>query len=159
MLPVTLYFFYQTSLYSMLLNILVVPLLPVLMQAGLVGAVLGLCSQRAGMFFAAPAGYLLSFLEQLAQGILHLPEAVWVGGRPSLLALFVYYAALALFCALAVQRQKKLRHQIFKKAARPAYHAAPSPIAHLRAAELPPVAVLDLPGGDGEIRRQALFAL
>ena len=59
----------------------------------------------------------------------------------------------------AVQRQKKLRHQIFKKAARPAYHAAPPPIAHLRAAELPPVAVLDLPGGDGEIRRQALFAL
>ena len=59
MLPVTLYFFYQTSLYSMLLNILVVPLLPVLMQAGLAGAVLGLCSQSAGMFFAAPACYLL----------------------------------------------------------------------------------------------------
>ncbi|MFR3321728.1 MAG: hypothetical protein ACLTSZ_12095 [Lachnospiraceae bacterium] len=63
------------------------------------------------MFFAALAGYLLSFLEQLAQGMLHLPEAVWVGGRPSLLALFVYYAALALFCALAVQRQKKVRRR------------------------------------------------
>ena len=111
MLPVTLYFFYQTSLYSMLLNILVVPLLPVLMQAGLAGAVLGLCSQSAGMFLAAPACYLLSFLEQLAQGMLHLPEAVWVGGRPSLLALFVYYAVLALFCVLAVQRQKKVRRR------------------------------------------------
>ena len=29
----------------------------------------------------------------------------------------------------------------------------------VRAAELLPVAVLDLPGGNGEIRRQALFAL
>ena len=60
---------------------------------------------------AAPACYLLSFLEQLAQGMLHLPEAVWVGGRPSLLALFVYYAVLALFCVLAVQRQKKVRRR------------------------------------------------
>ena len=59
----------------------------------------------------------------------------------------------------AVQRQKKLRHQIFKKAPRPAHHAASPPIAHLRAAELPPVAVFDLPGGDGVIRRQALLAL
>ena len=107
MLPVTLYFFYQTPLYGVLLNLLVVPLLPVLMQTGLSGAVLGLCSQKAGMFFAAPVYYLLSFLERLAQGVLHLPDAVWVGGRPSLLMLTGYYGVLALSCVLTVQRQKK----------------------------------------------------
>ena len=108
MLPVTLYFFYQTPLYGMLLNVLAVPLLPVLMQTGLSGAVLGLCAQKVGMFLAAPVYYLLSFLEQLAQGMLYLPDAVWVGGRPSLLMLGGYYGVLTLFCVLTVQRQKKV---------------------------------------------------
>ena len=107
MLPVTLFFFYQTPLYGMVLNVFLVPLLPVLMQTGLLGAVLGLCSQKAGMFFAAPVYYLLSFLERVIQGMLQLPGAVWVGGRPSMFMLGGYYGVLTLFSVLAVCRQKK----------------------------------------------------
>lgn len=107
MLPVTLFFFYQASLYGMLLNVLVVPLLPVLMQTGLLGSVLGLCSQKMGMFFAAPVYYLLSFLERAARGILQLPEAVWVGGQPSIFMMAGYYGVLALCSILAVWRKKK----------------------------------------------------
>lgn len=108
MLPVTLYFFYQTPLYGVLLNVLVVPLLPVLMQSGLLGALIGLVSRKAGMFFAAPVYYLLSLLEQAAERMLQLPGAVWVGGRPSAFMFVGHYGVLILFSVLVVWRQKKV---------------------------------------------------
>lgn len=107
MLPVTLYFFYQTPVYSIALNLLVVPLLPVLMETGLTGAVLGLLAPKAGMFFAAPAYYLLELLQQADQLLLYLPGAVWIGGRPPYRVIVLYYGVLALSGGLAVFRQKR----------------------------------------------------
>lgn len=96
MLPVTLYFFYQTPPWSILTNLLVIPLLPAVMGFGLAGAFGGLLCRPLGMFLAAPAHYLLRLFDWLCDLEGFLPGAVRVAGRPSAVAIVLYYAILAI---------------------------------------------------------------
>lgn len=54
MLPVTLYFFYQAVPWSMLVNLVVIPLMSSVMGAGIISAVAGLYSKSLGVFLGAP---------------------------------------------------------------------------------------------------------
>lgn len=96
MLPITLYFFYQVSPWSILVNLIVVALMPSLMGMGFLCAFAGLIHENAGIFFgAAPAG-LLTLYELLCRIQQMLPMPVWVAGRPSWAAIFLYYLLLVL---------------------------------------------------------------
>lgn len=93
-LPVTLYFFYQTAPWSILLNLAVVPLMSVLMVYGLLAGGIGLISVPFGIFFAAPSGYLLDGFEFLCHLKEGLPMSVLVTGRPALWRIALYYGIL-----------------------------------------------------------------
>lgn len=109
MLPLTLYFFYQTPPWSIFLNLLVVPLMPVLMGLGLLGALAGLICEPVGQFLAAPVHYLLRLFEVLTELELRLPGGVWVMGRPTVFALLGFYALLVIACVGSVWLQRKRR--------------------------------------------------
>ncbi len=101
MLPVTLYFFYQTPLWSFLLNLAVVPLMPAVMGFGLLGCLAGLVSVPLGSFLAAPVHYILALFEFLCGLELRLPGNLWVAGRPAAPSILLYYGAIlstALLC-------------------------------------------------------------
>ncbi len=107
-LPITLYFFYQAAPWSILLNLAVVPLMPLLMLCGFSAAAAGLVSLPLGTFLAAPAHYLLALFEFLCHLKEGLPLPLWVAGRPAWWRIALYYGLL-LAAGLAARRRTEKR--------------------------------------------------
>lgn len=101
MLPVTLWFFFQTPVYAIFLNLLVVSLMPFVMGNGVAGAVVGLFSRPAGVFLGAPAGYLLQLFRCLCEAVSYLPGALQIWGRPTIAKILLYYGNLLITVAAA----------------------------------------------------------
>lgn len=91
MLPCTLYFYYQTQPWSILVNLAVVPLMTFIMGFGMAGGVLGILWKPAGIFLAAPCHYLLAGIERLCRMEQELPGALLVCGRPETGRIAGYY--------------------------------------------------------------------
>lgn len=110
-LPVTLWFFYQTAPWSILVNLAVIPLMSAVMASGLAAAA-GLLWEPAGIFFAAPAGYLLEAFEALCRLEWNFPLPLWVAGRPGLFQIILFYAVLALLCLLPAAGGGKIQKTV-----------------------------------------------
>ncbi|MCC8046553.1 MAG: ComEC/Rec2 family competence protein [Clostridiales bacterium] len=114
-LPITLWFFYQTSPWSILVNLAVIPLMSALMASALLSCLAGLLSVPLGTFLAAPVYYLLGFFEWLCTLEQKLPGAIWIAGRPAIWKVMAYYVLLigtamaAITIRKAQSRQKRMR--------------------------------------------------
>ncbi|MEH2942081.1 DNA internalization-related competence protein ComEC/Rec2 [Lachnospiraceae bacterium KK002] len=99
-LPLSLYFYYEISCYSILVNGCVLPFLGILLGLGLLGAVTGSLFPMAGKVILRPAGWLLAGNEKICRSALKLPGAVFLAGKPELILVFVYYGVLAVILYL-----------------------------------------------------------
>ncbi len=95
MLPIVLWFYYQSAPWSLLINLAVIPLMSAVMAFGLSSCLIGLISVPAGTFLAGPVYYLLGLFEGLCRAEQQLPGALWIAGRPALWKTAVYYALFA----------------------------------------------------------------
>ncbi|MCR1839418.1 DNA internalization-related competence protein ComEC/Rec2 [Murimonas intestini] len=93
--PVSLWFFYETSLFGLVLNLIVLPLLPLVLAFGAAGAAVGFISIKAGIICFAPCHYLLKLYELLCRLAASLPGSRIVLGQPEIWQLFVYYGLIA----------------------------------------------------------------
>ena len=59
LLPAVLYYSYETTFISIILNCIVIPLMPVVMISGIITGIAGLISINAAVFFAGAADYIL----------------------------------------------------------------------------------------------------
>lgn len=96
-LPIILCFYYEVPVYSVFLNLLVVPLMSLIMISALGCGMLGLISIPAGCFFAGAGHYILILFQYGSELMLSLPGSVFVAGRPELWQVMVYYILLFLF--------------------------------------------------------------
>lgn len=96
-LPIILWFYYEVPVYSVFLNLLVVPLMSLIMISALCCGLLGLISIPAGCFFAGAGHYILILFQYGSELMLSLPGSVFVAGRPELWQVMVYYILLFLF--------------------------------------------------------------
>ena len=99
-LPVILYSGYVCSVYTVLLNLLVIPLAAYLLFSAAGGAVGGLFSSSIGMFLAGAGHYILNWYDWLCTKMLALPGARMVTGQPDLWQIFLYYSVLLLAVCL-----------------------------------------------------------
>lgn len=95
--PIILWFYYEVPVYSVFLNLLVVPLMSLIMISALGCGLLGLISIPAGCFFAGAGHYILILFQYGSELMLSLPGSVFVAGRPELWQVMVYYILLFLF--------------------------------------------------------------
>lgn len=112
-LPIILWFYYEVPVYSVFLNLLVVPLMSLIMISALCCGMLGLISIPAGCFFAGAGHYILILFRYGSELMLSLPGSVFVAGRPELWQVMVYYILLFLF-----SQRKHVVMWIEKRAAR-----------------------------------------
>ena len=96
-LPIILWFYYEVPVYSVFLNLIVVPLMSLIMISALGCGMLGLISIPAGCFFAGAGHYILILFQYGSELMLSLPGSVFVAGRPELWQVMVYYILLFLF--------------------------------------------------------------
>ncbi len=111
--PIILWFYYEVPVYSVFLNLIVVPLMSLIMISALGCGMLGLISIPAGCFFAGAGHYILILFRYGSELMLSLPGSVFVAGRPELWQVMVYYILLFLF-----SQRKHVVMWIEKRAAR-----------------------------------------
>lgn len=92
--PVSVHFFYEYSSYSLLLNFIVIPCMPLVMGFGGVGMLAGCVIPAAGRLIGFPAHLVLSIYEILGRWMMKLPFAVLRLGCEEPWQLITYYVVL-----------------------------------------------------------------
>lgn len=105
-LPVLLISYYEIPLYSVFLNMLVLPLMTFLMPGAVGGGIIGMVSVPAGAFCAGMAHYILFFYEWICKIFIKLPFSVLIIGKPSSGAVFFYYLFIAAMVVLVKKSRK-----------------------------------------------------
>lgn len=96
MAPVTLWLFYEIPLYSVFVNLLVVPTLAVVLVSGVAVCLAGSVSLFLGKLAAIPGMVLLYLYEMLCKLTGRMPFAKLVLGRPSVFCILAYYGVMLL---------------------------------------------------------------
>lgn len=113
LLPVLFYSFFEFSPYSILLNIIVIPLMSLLLLSGITGGILFFFIPSAGELILQGAGIILWLYEKLCHLALCAPGARIVVGQPEYWQIAVYYVFLIL--AAFFWRKKKGKPQEKRK--------------------------------------------
>ena len=90
-----LYFYYEVPPYSVFLNLLVIPVMPVVMGAGLAGSALCLIWENAGAFLLNACRIVLWSYDAVCETAGMLPGSRFVTGQPGVVWLAFYYSVLA----------------------------------------------------------------
>lgn len=114
--PLLLRFFSEYSLYSTILNLLVIPLMSVLMACGLVCGLCGLFWLPAARMAGIPCHLILSLYEKVGEWCLTLPGAVLTTGCPPIWKVIIYYGVLS--CGLLLLYREKRRAKYWRSAGR-----------------------------------------
>lgn len=94
-LPVLLFFYGEVSVAGVLLNLAVLPTVGAVLASGAVCGIAGLFSVSAAGAAALPGRVLLAVYERLGTMTAGLPFCTWIGGRPEIWQIAVYYGILA----------------------------------------------------------------
>ena len=95
-----LYFYFEIPPYSVFLNLLVIPVMPVAMGAGIIGSALAPVSAVVGGAVLKLSGAVLWLYDQLCFAAGMLPGSRLVTGKPWAGWLVVYYVVLGCLCSL-----------------------------------------------------------
>jgi competence protein ComEC len=98
LLPLTLLFYYEFCPYSILLNLIVIPLMSPLLALAMIGSLLSLVSLPLATYVFYPCKWILSLYELLCHFTLKLPFARVVTGKPTVSVLILYYLFLFGIC-------------------------------------------------------------
>lgn len=107
LLPVLLWFYYEIPLYSMVLNLLILPFLGLLILLSMLAGAAGCISLGTGRFLAGGAYVLLKGYELLCRLNEKLPGSRFCFGRPSYQQIVFYYLLLLIFYFLCKKFQQK----------------------------------------------------
>lgn len=99
LLPALLYVSYETSFISVILNLIVIPLMPVVMISGIASGLVGLVSIKCAWFMAGAAHYVLKLYDILCKACADIQAGTYVTGRPQVWQLVLYMFILAVWIA------------------------------------------------------------
>ncbi len=106
--PISVHFFYEYSVYSMMLNFIVIPLMPVVMGFGGAGMLTGCAVPEIGKLVGIPAHLVLTVYENIGEWIMTWPQAVVRLGREKLWQIIVYYLILLFILLLLWYDRRKI---------------------------------------------------
>ena len=95
-LPLQMLFFYEIPVYSVLLNLIIIPPVTFIMILGMLCGIIGLFVPVISSLLLKPCGLLLYFYEVLCKITERLPFHKWITGTPSITALFLFYGGIVL---------------------------------------------------------------
>ncbi len=103
--PISLWFFYELSPYSVFLNFLILPLVALILGGGIASALLGMLSPYLGGLAAGGTYVLLELYERLGEWTLTLTFSYVLAGRPDIWQMVFYYGCLVLGLYAFVQKR------------------------------------------------------
>lgn len=105
-LPFSACYYFEIPVYSIPVNILIIPLSGVLMGSGLVSAVAGVLGMPAAWLMLLPCHLILKFYEAVCNVALQLPASVWITGQVSPLWIGIY-EMLLIVCVSGIWKKKR----------------------------------------------------
>ena len=106
-LPVIINNYYEIPVFSVFLNLLVVPLMGLVLGSGMFGALAGLFSLIISRFAIGAGVYLVTMVEWLCGLMDRVPFSVVITGHMSPFRVFLYYGFLAGFLVLSRKEKRK----------------------------------------------------
>ena len=94
--PVILHHYYELPTWSVLLNLIVIPLMSLVLLLGFLGGMGLMLIRPAGIGMLYGCGYILDFFELLCKGMEYLPGRRLTTGRPGTAGIILYYMILAI---------------------------------------------------------------
>ncbi|MBE5961863.1 MAG: DNA internalization-related competence protein ComEC/Rec2 [Lachnospiraceae bacterium] len=113
-IPIILAFFYEIPLYSVILNVFVLPLVTVVAAFGLVAVLASFVILPVGTFLIGIVYYILQFYEKLCRISFRLPYYLILNGKPDSGALIFYYIVGILLLLGIYRHGMKKRKQIWR---------------------------------------------
>lgn len=106
-IPVILYFYFDLPIYSIFLNLCILPFLSLLLGIGIMAGCIGSLSIPFGIFLGGSIHGILRLYELLCNIFLQLPYSIITLGRPDKLSCMLYYGGLFIFLVCYSCFQKK----------------------------------------------------
>lgn len=110
--PLTIYFFYQFPIYSVFLNIIMIPPMSALLLIALAAGFGGLLSVTGGRLFAIPCHLILWFCEKGCEINEKLTGAYCITGKPAIWKVGVYYCLIIILFFAVGKIKRKSRKKI-----------------------------------------------
>ena len=105
--PVLIHTFYGISVYSIFLNLFVIPSMSLLLPSAMIGGVMSLFSFFWAKVFLYPAIFFLNLYELLCEMMDHIPYSFYITGEQPIRFYVIYYAVLIIVGILLQKKEKK----------------------------------------------------
>lgn len=99
-LPVILFFFYEIPVYSVFINLIILPTSSIIILLAILAGITGCIWLPAGTFLIGAVHYLLNFYEWVCHLGEKLPYRTFLVGRPDIGAIAAYYSILIILVIL-----------------------------------------------------------
>ncbi|OGO86827.1 MAG: DNA internalization-related competence protein ComEC/Rec2 [Clostridiales bacterium GWE2_32_10] len=94
--PIVAYYFYEIPTYSLIANILVVPLASLLLIISIIGIIVGFVWVGLAKIIMLAVYYILAYNEKVATCLVNLDHSKIITGKPSIILIMIYYVFLIL---------------------------------------------------------------
>ena len=105
--PIVLYFFFETSSYSFIINLIVVPLLSILFPMAVFGGILFFITIPIAQMSIGVSYYILTLYEILCDWMGKLPHSLLLYGKPSVFQILVFYFSVCFLVYCSYRRKRK----------------------------------------------------
>lgn len=112
-IPVLGWFYYEISVYAVLLNLIVIPLMTFVMAGGIIGGLLAMFCKSAGVYVIGLSYYILKLYEIICGFAKQLPNYLMVTGRPDIKQVVVYAVLIIALCIIALKMKKSYKNLLF----------------------------------------------
>ena len=106
-LPVSLFFYYEVPVYSILINGCILPLMGILLFLGAAGGVAGLFQMKMAALVLKLPAWILAGCEWICQLFVGLPGSSMITGKPAIEKIIWYYILLVLLLYMVKRTEKR----------------------------------------------------
>ena len=115
-LPVYMCFYYTYPVYSVILNILILPMMAPLMVIGMSMMFTGSIFPIVGRIMGSFAHFILMFIDLLCENIYKIPGKTWYMGHAKAWKVWMYVALLLIFLAIRdIETDERIAHALMAK--------------------------------------------
>ncbi|MCR5798023.1 MAG: DNA internalization-related competence protein ComEC/Rec2 [Eubacterium sp.] len=92
--PIICWYYFEICPYSVIINMLVLPLMSLLVGVGFVGCICLIFNSMLAEFILSTAHFILKYYKLICHGVNYLPYNKIIIGRPSVVFMVVYYGII-----------------------------------------------------------------
>lgn len=106
-MPVILFYYFEIPPYSVILNIIVIPLMTFVMMGAVLGGICGMIWIPFGVFWAGISHYILIFYGVICKVFMKLPGANLIVGKPAWWELVLAYGVIVMAIILTYRQNSR----------------------------------------------------